>query len=165
MIKRDFYLHQIFRSQTLHLFQRILLNFFRELLRAILAATATPLNIQAFRSIHEIVPFPLGHILMIRYFKLSGCFPITELFTHHGFYNHLLKLSRISLIRHSFWHRKTPHFLVQVLYHTCLTNGVQFKIVGVRYVFILLLCCILHAYLTGSRRQPAERLQRPPDLP
>jgi len=23
-------------------------------------------------------------------------------------------------------HRKTPHFLVQVLYHTCLTNGVQF---------------------------------------
>ena len=40
----------------------------------------------------------------------------------YGFHNHLLK---IAWIRYSFRYRKTPHFLVQVLYHTCLTNGVH----------------------------------------
>ncbi len=61
---------------------------------------------------------------MVADFKLSGGFSVTDFVPHHGFYYLLLKLTRIPFICYSFRHRKTPHFLVQVLYHTCLTNGV-----------------------------------------
>ena len=52
------------------------------------------------------------------------------------FYNLLLKFTGVSFVWYSFRHRKTPHFLVQVLYHTCLTNGVQF-IWPFRFLFLL----------------------------
>ncbi|WP_262400579.1 hypothetical protein, partial [Yanshouia hominis] len=41
--------------------------------------------------------------------------------------HHLLERACVSFVWYSFPHNKAPHFLVQV-YHTCLTNGVQFKI-------------------------------------
>ena len=50
--------------------------------------------------------------------KISSAFPL------HGFHNLLLELRCISLVRYSLWHNIAPHFLVQVFYHTCLTNGV-----------------------------------------
>ncbi|WP_262401111.1 hypothetical protein, partial [Yanshouia hominis] len=39
--------------------------------------------------------------------------------------HHLLERACVSFVWYSFPHNKAPHFLVQV-YHTCLTNGVQF---------------------------------------
>ncbi|HEX2937590.1 MAG TPA: hypothetical protein VHO66_01570, partial [Ruminiclostridium sp.] len=46
-----------------------------------------------------------------------------ELFLLQCFYNHLLKIPGISLIRYPFWHKNTP-FVFSIPY--CLTNGVQF---------------------------------------
>ena len=67
--------------------------------------------------------------IMTANFKLHRYLTDTQFFTMHSFCNLLLKLWRIAFVRYSFRHGKTPHFLVQVLYHTCLTNGVQFKTV------------------------------------
>ena len=53
-------------------------------------------------------------------------FFLAHLFLLHGFHDHSLEFRRVSFVWYSFWHRKAPLPLVQVLYHTCLTNGVQF---------------------------------------
>lgn len=64
---------------------------------------------------------------MITYSKLPCRFTAAQLFLLHGFHNLLLELCCISLVRYSLWHNEIPHFLVQVFYHTCLTNGVRFS--------------------------------------
>ena len=79
-----------------------------------------------FRSPGQVDSLPVTYPLR-SHMKPSAGLPAPHFFATHGFHNHLLELT---WIRYSFWHRKTPHFLVQVLYHTCLTNGVQFNVVS-----------------------------------
>ena len=91
-----------------------------------LAAAAASLDGKPFRSFCQIDSLPCGNALVITYFKLPCRFTVAQLFLLHGFYNLLLELCCITLVRYSLWHNETPHFLVQVFYHTCLTNGVRF---------------------------------------
>ena len=67
---------------------------------------------------------PLNNLLRLRDSSQSRSFYMLLELT---ITNHLLEFAGMTFIGYSFRHRKTPHFLVQVLYHTCLTNGVQFK--------------------------------------
>ena len=92
---------------------------------------------------------------MIADLKLSCCFSIAQLFLLHGFYNHSLELRRISFVWYSFWHRITPHSLVQVFYHTCLTNGVQFNTKYCRDFVIL-----SERKISRSKLRAPERAQR-----
>ena len=61
---------------------------------------------------------------MTIYLKSSRGFAIAQLLLLHGFHDQLLEFRRVSFVRYSFWHRKTPHLLDSISY--CLTNGVLF---------------------------------------
>ena len=67
------------------------------------------------------------------YLKSTTGFAVTQFLFLHGFNYQFFEFWRISFVWYSFWHSKTPHLLDSISY--CLTNGVQFNIRGVTYIY------------------------------
>ena len=136
-VKQQVYIiGELFKSQSLILCQKVLfqlpVKFWWPAIRITFRPATSPFDMKRFRPLGQVDSLPVTYSLG-RNIKTSAGLPAPQFFITHGFHNHLFKLSCISFLGYSFCHRKTPHFLVQVLYHTCLTNGGQF--ICVRFLY------------------------------